>query len=279
MPAPMCVWMGAFGSASLCEAQLVNFISPLSNTLLRAIFFAKWCSEHILLTGTALHMAGMSKRSQSLERDIGVPGAPVARSTKRIRLCVEGVTVKIDKEDSIKRTTSEKDCSYDASQNAAPLLEPRPKACPPTVMALIPRSPSQPPPGHLRLRLSSWIGTFDWAHWGRSVNGWLQLEQTQRLRTSFSNRGGRWFQGRAFDEIVIEWTKKDGLVRHCLHSNYCDAGKVMEFQVVYCERLAFTALSHTSVEDKGMWKLDQNRNGYVTLGRRCSPSEAIMGKW
>ena len=85
-----------------------------------------------------------------------------------------------------------------------PIPAPRPKPPIPSPpiprpIHLQPKAPAGPPPIHLRLSRSSWIGTYDWAHHGIEVNGFIELMQDQTMCTSFSTWPGRWFEG---DHVV-----------------------------------------------------------------------------
>lgn len=128
-------------------------------------------------------------------------------------------------------------------------------------------APAYPPPAHLRLTAASWIGTFDWAHNGRDVNGVIELYDDETLRTSLRSHPGRWFQGPRADEITIEWRTSKLVVQHDLRSTGCEGGLVQEFQVQRCQRRALFSSPKGGAEDEGLWQVDQYRI-CVTVGWR-----------
>ena len=90
----------------------------------------------------------------------------------------------------------------------------------------LPAPPLCAPPDHLRLMMSSWTGTYDWAHNGVNVNGLLKLNQDRTLYTDFSSQEGSWIAGEATNEIVIEWRTSKGWVQHGIQSTQCEGGLV-----------------------------------------------------
>ena len=85
-----------------------------------------------------------------------------------------------------------------------PLLATFPKAAPRTASTSFAKAPAFPPPCHLRLTETSWFGTFDWAHNGTDINGFIELFKNHAMSICFSCMAGRWFEGPEVDEITIE---------------------------------------------------------------------------
>ena len=216
-------------------------------------------------------MAGRCLRDVPLKRSCAetfIIGASLLDSPKRFRV-MGGVSEQFEQsQESIVCASSKVASSDNTARKGLPLLSTLPKVSSRARSIAFAKPPAFPPPPHLRLTRMSWVGTYHWAHNGKSVNGFIELFHDATLATDFSKSTGRWFETSVIDEIVIEWRAAKGLVQHGLKMTHSDGGVITGFEVLYCQRLAFAYLEQSNVEDKSLWKRDEHRKQYTTLGWR-----------